>query len=121
MKKERLRAFCGSASALLLISLVACGGGSSGGTGGGGGGTAPAAPTGLTAAAGDQQVSLTWKASSGATSYIVGRSLASGGPYNTISRVNGFTNDTDKLLTNGVTYFYVVAAANSAGTSANSS
>jgi hypothetical protein len=45
--------------AFLLIALVSCGGGGGGNNNGGGGGgttTAPAAPIGVTATAGDQQV-----------------------------------------------------------------
>ncbi|HEV7219979.1 MAG TPA: hypothetical protein VGN39_13985, partial [Terriglobales bacterium] len=51
--------------------LQGCGGGSgsNSGSGGGGGGIAPGAPTGLTATAGSQQVTLSWSASVGATSY----------------------------------------------------
>ncbi|MCA1607668.1 MAG: hypothetical protein LC775_19875, partial [Acidobacteria bacterium] len=44
-------------------------------------GAPPAAPTGLTATAGNAQVALSWTASSGATSYNVKRSTTSGGPY----------------------------------------
>ncbi|HME34326.1 MAG TPA: glycoside hydrolase family 44 protein [Candidatus Sulfotelmatobacter sp.] len=102
------------AAALFLSS---CGGSS------GGGGqqvTPPATPTGLTATAGNAQVSLTWNASTGATSYNVGRATTSGGPYTTISPPTT-TNYTDTTVTNGTTYYYVVAAVNSAGTSANSS
>src|SRR5579871_6451152 len=42
---------------------------------------APAAPTNLAAAAGNAQASVTWTASSGATSYHVKRATTSGGPY----------------------------------------
>ena len=42
--------------------------------------TAPAAPTGLAATAGNAQVGLSWNASSGATSYNVKRATVSGGP-----------------------------------------
>src|SRR5579862_5008625 len=72
---------------VLLASLVSlsCGGVSSSGTGSGGGGgpkgSAPPAPTTLAATAGNQQISLTWTASSGATSYNVKRSTTTGGPY----------------------------------------
>jgi PKD repeat protein len=82
---------------------------------------APAAPTGLTANAGDQQVALSWTASSGATSYDVKRSTTSGGPYTVIANDIATTSQTDTGLTNGTTYYYVVSAANSEGESGNSS
>ena len=87
--------------------------------GSGGGGNPPAAPTGLTATAGNAQVSLTWSASTGATSYNVKRSTTSGGPYTTVgtSTSTAFTNTG---LTNGTTYYFVVTAVNSAGESGNS-
>jgi hypothetical protein len=104
------------ASALFLQS---CGG--SGTSGGGGGGvTPPSAPTNLTATPGNQQVSLTWSASSGATSYNVKRATNNGGPYTQVANTT-VPNDTDSSLTNGTTYYYVVSALNSAGESANSS
>ena len=89
----------------------------------GGGGSAPptvpAAPTGLKATAGTAQVALTWTGSTGATSYNVYRGTASGGE--TLSR-SGLTatSYTDTGLSAGTTYFYQVAAVNSAGTSAKS-
>src|ERR1700722_19967054 len=79
----------------------------------------PPAPTNLTATAGDTQVSLTWSASSGATSYNVKRSGTSGGPYTQIAAPTS-TSYTDTALTNGTTYYYVVSAINSTGESANS-
>jgi len=105
------------ASALLLPS---CGGSGSSGGGGGQQPQPPGVPTGLTATAGNEQVALTWSASSGATSYNVGRATTAGGPYTTISSPNA-TGYTDSSVTNGTTYYYVVSATNSAGTSANSS
>jgi fibronectin type 3 domain-containing protein len=80
---------------------------------------APAAPTGLTATAGNAQVSLTWIASSGATSYNVKRGTTSGGPYTQVSSVT-VPSFLDTGLTNGTTYFYVVSAVNSIGESPNS-
>ena len=59
--------------------LTACGGGGYNG-GGGGGGSAPFTPAALVATAGDQQVGLTWNASSGASSYHLKRGAATGGP-----------------------------------------
>ncbi|HKQ73186.1 MAG TPA: fibronectin type III domain-containing protein, partial [Blastocatellia bacterium] len=80
----------------------------------------PPAPTGLAATAGNAQVSLTWNASTGATSYNVKRSTTSGGPYTTIATGVTATNFTNTGLTNGTTYFFVVSAVNSAGESPNS-
>jgi fibronectin type 3 domain-containing protein len=81
--------------------------------------TPPAAPTGLQATAGNAQVSLTWTASTGATSYHVKRAITNGGPYTQVSAPTG-ANFADTGLTNGTTYYYVVSALNSAGESANS-
>src|SRR5215475_3974260 len=86
----------------------------------GGGGTPPPAPTNLVATPGNAQVSLSWNASSGATSYNVKRSTTSGGPYTTIATGVTATNFTNTQLTNGTTFFYVVSAVNSAGESGNS-
>jgi fibronectin type 3 domain-containing protein len=77
----------------------------------------PPAPTGLTATAGNAQVSLAWSASSGATSYDVYRSTTNGGPYNSIATGVTTTSYTNTGLTNGTTYYYVVTAVNSAGQS----
>jgi hypothetical protein len=79
----------------------------------------PAAPTGLTATAGNAQVGLNWTAVSGATSYTVKRSTVSGGSYTTVGSSTG-TSCIDTGLTNGATYFYVVTAVSSTGESPNS-
>lgn len=84
------------------------------------GGTAASPPTGLTATPGNAQVSLSWTASSGATSYNVKRSTTNGGPYSTVASPTG-TSYTNTGLTNGTTYYYIVTAVNSAGESGNSS
>ncbi len=103
---------------LMLLLLPACGGTS-------GGGTPPpppsipATPTGVTATAGNAQVSLSWTASSGATSYHVKRSTTTGGPYTQVAAPTAIS-DVDSGLANGTTYFYVVSALNSAGESGNS-
>jgi len=86
----------------------------------GGGGSPPPAPTGLVATPGNAQVSLSWNASTGATSYNVKRSTTSGGPYTTIATGVTATNFTNTQLVNGTTYFFVVTAVNSAGESGNS-
>jgi hypothetical protein len=84
--------------------------------------SAPSAPTGLAASVGNGTVTLIWNAAGGATSYAVKRSATSGGSYTTIATQSGSsTSFTDTGLTNGTTYYYVVAGSNSAGTSPNSS
>jgi len=80
----------------------------------------PPVPTGLTATPGNAQVSLSWSASSGATSYNVKRATVSGGPYTTLASDVTSTSYTDPGPTNGTTYYYVVSAVNSVGESANS-
>jgi endo-1,4-beta-D-glucanase Y len=80
----------------------------------------PPAPTGLAATAGNQQVALTWNASTGATSYTVLRATVSGGPYTSVQTGVTTTSFTNTNLTNGTTYFYVVRAVNASGTSGNS-
>jgi len=79
----------------------------------------PTAPTGLNATVGNSSVTLTWLASGGATSYTVKRALVSGGPYASVGTTSA-TTWTDSGLTNGTSYYYVVSATNSAGTSGNS-
>ena len=79
----------------------------------------PPAPTGLSATAGNAQVSLAWNASTGATSYHVKRSTTNGSGYAQIAAPTA-TNFADSGLTNGTTYYYVVTAVNTAGESGNS-
>lgn len=85
-------------------------------------GTAPAAPTGLTASAGNAQALLTWMASPGATSYNIYRSTTAGGEGTTAYRTGiTSTSFTDTALTNGTRYYYQVTAVNSFGESSKSS
>jgi hypothetical protein len=79
----------------------------------------PPAPTGLSAVAANGQIALSWADSTGASSYVLGRSSNPGGPYSALASVAapGFT---DVGLTNGVTYYYVVWAVNTAGQGAPS-
>jgi len=83
-------------------------------------GTPPTAPTGLAATPGNNQVSLTWNASAGASTYTVKRATTSGGPYTAIATDISFTSYTDTTAANGTTYYYVVTAQNSQGESGNS-
>jgi hypothetical protein len=84
--------------------------------------TPPAAPTGLAATAGRTQVSLSWNASTGATSYNVYRGTSSGQEGST-PIATGVTTPTftDSNVTGGMTYYYKVTAVDAAGPSSMSS
>jgi hypothetical protein len=86
--------------------------------------TAPGAPSLDPATAGDAEVSLTWSApldDGGASidDYVVYRS-ESPGTETQLTTSGGALNYTDAAVTNGTTYYYTVAAVNSAGTGAQS-
>jgi MYXO-CTERM domain-containing protein len=85
------------------------------------GNTEPATPTGLMALLGSNpgEIQLTWNASVAATSYILMKGTAQGGPYPTPIPVSG-TSYLDTGLTNGSTYYYVVVAVGTMGQSAPS-
>jgi hypothetical protein len=80
----------------------------------------PFTPTGLIATSSNAAVSLTWNAAVVADSYLIGRSTSAGGPYTNIAAGVTATAYLDTGLVNGTTYYYVVAATNSYGSSANS-
>src|SRR5262249_2397209 len=82
--------------------------------------SAPAVPGGLTAVAGDGQVSLQWSAATGALSYKVKRSLVTGGPYTVVAPGVKAKTYVDTTVTNRTTYYYVVSATNTFGESADS-
>ncbi len=75
----------------------------------------PAAPTNPTATTENSQATLTWSNSIGADGYVVQRSSNPGGPYATIASAVTTNSYTDTGLTNGLIYYYVVAATNSSG------
>jgi hypothetical protein len=76
-------------------------------------------PTGLTASAGNGQVTLSWNAVTNATGYHLKRSLTTGSGYVVAGTVTG-TNYTDAGLINNVPYYYVVSTLEGANESANS-
>jgi len=76
-------------------------------------------PNGLAAAAGNEQISLTWNGVAGATGYAVQRTATSGSNYTVVATVSG-TSYTDTGLNNGTNYYYVVSALSPGGESANS-
>ncbi len=82
---------------------------------------APAAPTGLKADGGSGIVSLAWTPPAGWSGFTVKRATVSGGPYSVIAV--GVTNRDgfqDTGVWAGMTFYYVVAASNSFGSSTNS-
>jgi hypothetical protein len=82
----------------------------------------PAAPTGVSASAGHDQVTISWNAVAGATSYNIYYSTTSGvTPANGNKLSNVTSPYTHSALTNGTTYYYIVTAVNAAGESAASS
>ena len=84
-------------------------------------GTAPAAPSEVTAAAGNGQVTLQWKTVIGASSYNVYWSETSGVSPATGKKITEVLNShIHKNLTNGGTYYYVITAINTFGESGKS-
>jgi fibronectin type 3 domain-containing protein len=82
--------------------------------------TPPAAPTNLSATAGDGVVDLDWDDNSepDLDSYSVYRDTSSGGPYGQIASDVAGSDYSDSTVTNGTTYYYVVTAVD---TSSNES
>ena len=79
----------------------------------------PLAPASLIATGSNALVSLSWVASTGATSYNVKRSLTDGSGYITLINTAA-TNYNDASVANWTTYYYVVSAVNAGGESNNS-
>ncbi|MDF2837886.1 MAG: hypothetical protein K0Q63_3526, partial [Paenibacillus sp.] len=75
---------------------------------------APEAPAWLQATADEGRVSISWGAVEGAVSYVVKRSLASGGPYEALATINATAYE-DTAVANGTIYYYTVAAVSEAG------
>jgi subtilase family serine protease len=80
----------------------------------------PAPPGGLTATPGTQQVTLSWTASAGATSYDVYQGTSSGGESPTPVQTVSGTGVTITGLTGGTTYYFKVAAVDAGGVGARS-
>lgn len=78
----------------------------------------PSVPTGVTASGGANQVTISWPAVAGATSYNIYRSTASGVSTANGTKLAGVTSPyTNTGLAAGTTYYFVVTAVNSAGES----
>ena len=85
--------------------------------------SAPAAPTGVVASAGNTQNTITWNASTSATSYNIYWSTTSGVTKANGTKISSLLSTTypHTALTNGTTYYYVVTAVNAVGESPDSS
>jgi hypothetical protein len=90
-------------------------------------GAVPAAPTGVTVAAGDGQVTVSWDAVSGVTSYNIYMAAQSGVTKSNYSALTGGMAHIGAQnpfvhtgLTNGSTYYFVVTAVNASGESPES-
>jgi autotransporter-associated beta strand protein len=80
----------------------------------------PAAPTDLVATSQGTQIELDWSAVDFATGYRIWRSLTSGSGYTLVGSTTN-TTFTDSGLAINQTYYYVLTATNSFGSSTNSS
>jgi len=84
--------------------------------------TAPAAPASVFACGSSQAITVRWLPSFGATAYDLLRSTTSGSGYTVIASnlSTAQTSYVDTNVTSGTTYYYVVQAKNSVGSSGNS-
>jgi fibronectin type 3 domain-containing protein len=80
----------------------------------------PAAPTGVTASASSDSISVTWNSVSEASGYKIYRAASASGDYSWLVGDTPATICTDSRLSSG-TYYYKVSAYNSAGESSLSS
>ena len=81
----------------------------------------PAAPMGVMATGGTNQVTISWSPVSGATSYNIYWSTASGVTVSTGTKISSATSPYIHAgLSAGTAYYYIVTAVNSAGESAAS-
>lgn len=80
----------------------------------------PITPEGLVVVNGDGQVALSWNVSGNAISYNVKRASSVNGIYNVIATNVTTFAFTNRGLSDGTMYYFVVSAVNSAGESPNS-
>ncbi len=111
---------------LLLIFTTNCGGGGGGDSSGSttppqSQPAVPSAPQGVTATAGNGQVTVSWNQVAGATSYNIYWSRTGGVTKNTGTKISAMTSPyLHAPLDNNTTYYYVVTAVSISGESADS-
>ncbi|MDA8099292.1 MAG: hypothetical protein M0042_06670 [Nitrospiraceae bacterium] len=98
-----------------VLVLSACSGGGSSSSGNSTG-SVPPAPTGVKAACGNKKITLSWTATTGADTYNVYRSAASGSAGALLAN-SAATSYVDSTGSVGTTYYYTVTAVNSSGES----
>jgi hypothetical protein len=82
--------------------------------------TPPQAPNWAAVTTGNPaQVNLSWSTVSNATIYLLYRGTNTGGPYTDFTNIVSGTSYQDRQVLSGTQYYYVVAAANSAGTNSS--
>jgi hypothetical protein len=105
----------GAVAFFSIILLAACGGGSGGTT------TTSTTPTGVATSCGNQRITVSWSAVSGATSYNVYRANTPGTAGTLVASGVSATSYADVFAgTVGNSYYYTVKAVTSSGTSAAS-
>lgn len=77
----------------------------------------PGAAFNLRAISDDRQILLSWNGFTSDVTYKILRAQQTGGPYTEIKSSHASTSYTDKNLTNGTTYYYVIVGTNPAGDS----
>ena len=81
--------------------------------------TSPGAPPGLSATAGNNQVTLQWQAGLGAVAYIIKRGTSSGNE--TFLNWTVQTSYTDTTAVNGTKYYYTITTVNANGVQSGAS